>query len=150
VFFAYFLWLYKEVRIPEGAAPGSRSRWSGRWTDVAAAVLLGMATYSKPIPNAVLVAPLVLLAWSRRRWAWGIVVGATAVLVTVAFFGLTAAISGEFNYQGGQRKTFYSRFPFDAPDASWEARGGSVVTDGSAAADVLTSQELPRRVLRTA
>jgi hypothetical protein len=151
VFVAYFLWLYKEVRIPEGAvASGSRSWWSGGWTDIAAAVLLGIATYSKPIPNAVLVAPLVLLAWSRRRWAWGIIVGATAVLVTVAFFGLTAAISGEFNYQGGQRKTFYGKFPFDAPDASWEARGGSAVTDGSAATEVLTSQELPRRFVRNA
>jgi hypothetical protein len=76
------------------------------------------------------------------------VIGATAVLVTVAFFALTAAISGEFNYQGGERKTFYGRFPFDAPGATWEARGGSVVTDGSAAADVLTSGELPRRFAR--
>ena len=148
VFVAYFLWLYKEVRTPAVTAEGTRAWWSRHRTDVAAAILLGVATYSKPIPNAVLVAPLVLLAWSRRRWAWGTVLGATAVLMTVALFGLTAAISGEFNYQGGQRKTFYGTFPFDAPEATWEARGGSVVTDGSAAAEVLTSRELPWRFAR--
>jgi hypothetical protein len=148
VFFAYFLWLYKEVRTTGEQPPGARGWWAGGWTDIAAAVLLGIATYSKPIPNAVLVAPLVLLAWSRRRWAWGTLLGATAVLVTVAFFGLTAAISGEYNYQGGERKTFYGRFPFDGPGATWEARGGSVVTDGSAAAEVLSSRELPQRFAR--
>jgi len=144
VFVAYFLWLYKEVRrdAPAGALLG------GAWTDIAAAVLLGVATYSKPLPNAVLVAPLVLLAWSRRRWWPGFAAGAVAVLVAATLFGLTAAVSGEFNYQGGDRKTFYARFPFDAPDATWDRRGGPVVTDGGAAADVLTSRELPQRFAR--
>ncbi len=58
VFVAYFLWLYKEV------APG---RWlDGRWSDLAAAVLLGIATYSKPIPTQLLVAPLVILFWTAQ------------------------------------------------------------------------------------
>lgn len=42
---AYCLWLYKEV------APGSSL--DRPWTDVAAAVLLGVCTYSKPLPSAV-------------------------------------------------------------------------------------------------
>ena len=33
-----------------------------RTTPLAAAVLLGLGTYSKPLPTAILVAPLVLLA----------------------------------------------------------------------------------------
>ena len=42
VFVAYFLWLYKEVAEP-------RSRWlRGIESDVVAAILLGVATYSKP------------------------------------------------------------------------------------------------------
>jgi hypothetical protein len=148
VFFAYFLWLYKEVRPPLEWSV-ERRRWlDGAWTDVAAAVLLGLATYSKPIPNGLLLAPLVLLAWSRRRWGWGLAVGAIAVGVTALFFSLTAVVSGEFNYQGGDRKTFYGRFPFDAPDSTWEARGGSVVTDGSAQAQVLTNADLPGRFTR--
>jgi len=63
VMVAYFLWLYKEI------APASRL--ARPWTDVAAVALLGIGTYAKPIPIAVLVAPIVLLAWWRRRWRSG-------------------------------------------------------------------------------
>ncbi len=140
VFFAYFLWLYKEV------APASQLR--GAWTDLVAAVLLGLATYSKPIPIGLLVAPLVLLACWRRRWAWGFAVGALAVVMAAACFGLTAAVSGEFNYQGGDRKTFYALFPFDAPDATWERRGIPTGFYGSAVENVLTSSELLPRLAR--
>jgi hypothetical protein len=61
VFFAYFLWLYKEV------APSPASRFlQGTMSDVGAAVLLGAATYSRP-SHALLVAPIVLWWWWRRR-----------------------------------------------------------------------------------
>ena len=73
VFVAYFLWLYKEV------APAKASSFlHGIGTDVAAAVLLGVATYSKP-SHALLVAPIVLWAWWRRRYAHGLVVGIVSV-----------------------------------------------------------------------
>src|SRR4029079_18010996 len=103
--------------------------------------------YSKPLPTAVLVAPLVLLAWTRRRWMHGFVTGLVAVAVACVFFAFNAAISGEFNYQGGDRKTFYGSFPFDSPDgsATWERRGGSGTTDASTPQEVLSSSELPSR-----
>lgn len=142
VMLSYFLWLYKEV------APGSRL--SARWTDVAAAALLGVATYSKPLPTAVLVAPIVLLAWSRRAWGRGCGLGLTAVVVAAVLFGFNATISGEFNYQGGDRKTFYSRFPFDAPDATWDARGAPVATDTSTPREVLSSSDLVSRLSHNA
>jgi hypothetical protein len=131
VFVAYFLWLYKEVQ--------PQSRLAQPWTDVAAAVLLGLATYSKPIPIGVLVAPLVALPFVRRQFARAVMLGAIAVFVAAICFGLNAANSGEFNYQGGDRKTFYSSFPFDTPDATWERRGGAVQTNGEEAQKVLTS-----------
>ncbi len=179
VFFAYFLWLYKEARLPAdddlardeaarleiAGAPGAAgagvtepytavdgSTFAGGWTDLAAAVLLGIATYSKPFPIALLVAPLVLLAWWRRQWLWGFALGTTAVVVTAAFFSVTAAISGELNYQGGyDRRVFYGRFPFDAPERTWASfvrAEGAVSTDGSAALEVLTTPEAPRRFAR--
>ena len=45
----------------------------------------------------------------------------------------------EFNYQGGDRKAFYGRFPFDgsAPDA-WNAQGVEMSTNDSDAENVLT------------
>jgi hypothetical protein len=146
VFFAYFLWLRKELA-PDG---GALRRLGGRWTDLAAAVLLGLATYSKPIPVAFLVAPPVLFAWWRRRWAHGLSMGIVAVAVAAACFAATAVVSGEFNYQGGRdRRAFYGRFPFDTPEATWDRLSGNpTATDGTAAAAVLTSTEAPRRFAR--
>jgi hypothetical protein len=153
VFVAYFLWLYKEVAARRSTATEAevwsaeeRAVWpriarglQSPWSDVAAAVLLGLGTYSKPIPIGVLVGPLVALALLRRRYAWGVTLGAVAVAVAALGFAWNAAISGEFNYQGGDRKTFYAAFPFDAQDATWERRGGSVQTNGEEAQKVLTS-----------
>ncbi len=137
VLVAYFLWLYKE------AAPGSRL--DAGWTDLVAAGLLGIGTYSKPAPIALLVAPLVLLPWIRRRWRRGIVVGATAVATTALLLAFTAAATGEFNYQGGDRKTFYANFPFDASGTTFGARGGGMATDASNLLEPLSPRETVAR-----
>ena len=63
-------------------------------------------------------------------------VGAVFALVTVALFGWNLAISGEWNYQGGEdRSTFYSAdpdgpagprlggFPFLTPEATFDTTG---------------------------
>ncbi len=138
VFLAFFLWLYKEV------APGT---WlSGRWTNYAAAVLLGIGTYSKPLPVALLVAPPVIVLWLRRQWRDGVLVGATAVALASLGFVVNAAVSGEFNYQAGDRKTFVANFPFDASNLRWDQLGGGVIDDpGAAAQSVLLSADVPRR-----
>jgi hypothetical protein len=140
VFFAYFLWLQKSL-------DPKRDRMS---FDLAAAVLLGVATYSKPVPVAFLVAPLVVTAWWRREWLRGLAIGAVSVAVAAACFGLTAAVSGSPNYQGGaDRQSFYGRFPFDAPDATWDrVAGSSMITDGTAVTEALTNAEAPRYFLR--
>ncbi len=132
IFFAYFLWLYKEVK-PD--APG----WlRGRGSDIAAVILLGAATYSKPPNHALLVAPVVFWYWWRRQWLDGLVVGAVSVAVAAAFFGLTAINAGEFNYQGGDRKTFYTAFPFDgSKDNVWDRKGTEMSTNDSDADSVL-------------
>jgi hypothetical protein len=142
VMLAYFLWLYKEV------APSSRL--SRPWTDSVAVVLLGIGTYSKPIPVAVLVAPIVLLAWWRKRWQTGFTLGLIAVVVASLCFAFNAAVSGEFNYQGGDRKYFALRFPFETPEATWQSFGGQTTTDLSTPSEVLTSRELPVRFAHNA
>jgi 4-amino-4-deoxy-L-arabinose transferase-like glycosyltransferase len=122
---------------------------TARWTDFAAAVLLGVATYSKPAPVAVLVAPLVALAWWRRQWIRGFSIGSVAVAAAASLFALNAAITGEFNYQAGDRKTFIERFPFDRPDATWQSFTQDVVDDpGQAARAVLINRQLPARFAR--
>jgi hypothetical protein len=134
---AYFFWLHKEV----AGRPSGR----GIASDVVAATLLGVVTYSKPT-NWPLIAPLVLCAWWYRRWMHGFVLGVVFVAVVGLGFGITLASTGELNYMGGDRKTFYGAFPFDGRGDAW-ARGIGSATDGTAAQRMLTSSELPTRFL---
>jgi hypothetical protein len=132
IFFAYFLWLYKEVK------PDAPGMLRGRGSDIAAAILLGAATYSKPPNHALLVAPLVIWFWWRRKWFDGFLIGAVSVAVACCFFGLTAMNAGEFNYQGGDRKTFYTSFPFDgSKDSVWDRKGTEMSTNDSDSDSVL-------------
>lgn len=135
---AYFLWLYKEVTpLRPGflASPGS--------TAVAAA-LLGVAAYMKPT-NAPLAVPMVLLLWWRWRPLQGIVIGTVFAVVTGGLFFWNGIVTGEFNYQGGDRATFYERFPFDGNvrDA-WDTRA-LVTTNDADTAVVLERSELVSR-----
>ena len=88
-----------------------------RQRPVLAAVLLGIATYTKPY-NLFLALPLgvePLLAARRTSWwpAWreSLRRGLVMAAVVTGLFAVNAAITGELNYQGGERKTFYGRFP---------------------------------------
>ena len=139
VFFAYFLWLYKEV-----APPGGSRFLRSAGSDICAAILLGLATYSKP-HNALLAGPLVAWWWWRRRFAPGAIVGATCVGATCALFAVNALGTGELNYQGGDRKTFYGTFPFDSADNTWDRRGREMSTNDSDAASVLAPSEFLNR-----
>lgn len=117
----YFLWLYKLVATE--AAP----LWRGRWTDAAAALLIGLATFSKP-PNAPLIAPLVCWWLWQRDWkplALGLCL---FTLGSAGNFGINALITGELNYQGGDRRTYYADFPFEAPQHQFETAGNTMVT----------------------
>jgi hypothetical protein len=97
------------------------------------AVLLGLAAYSKPTHLA-LALPLVLapLVGSAGGWASRMVESArrAAVLgaVVAAGFGAGFILTGELNYQGGERKTFYDRYPFE-PGVSFDSAGVWMTTD---------------------
>jgi hypothetical protein len=138
VFMAYFLWLYKD------STRSMRSRFlTSRATDFCAAALLGVATYSKP-SHALLVGPIVLWLWWRRKYARGLAVGVACVVTTAALFGANALVTGEFNFQGGDRKYFVSsptaqaQFPLDAYGmTAWYQRGVGMSTNDSDAANVL-------------
>jgi hypothetical protein len=110
----------------------------GRGSDIAAVILLGAATYSKPPNHALLVAPIVLWFWWRRKWLDGFALGAVSVAAACVFFGVTALNAGEFNYQGGDRKTFYAAFPFDgSKDNVWDRKGTEMSTNDSDSESVL-------------
>ena len=110
----------------------------GAGSDICAALLIGAATYSKA-SHALLIVPIVLWLWWRRRPARGLVVGVLAVAMAGALFTATALSSGEFNYQGGDRKTFLGHYPFDAsPGSVWDRQGIEKSTNDSDAESVLT------------
>jgi hypothetical protein len=108
VLVAYFLWLYKDVIPPDGP------EWVRRPAlDWMAAVLLGVATFSKPLYGP-LIAPLVLTALARGRWRSGLVTSCLFGVTALGLFGANEQIAGDWNYQGGiHRSSFQSKFPFD-------------------------------------
>ena len=99
-------------------------------SDLLAAVLLGIATFSKPT-HILLILPLLALALMRRQWRSFLSIGFLFAAVVVLLFGANAAITGEFNYQGGNRKSFYGRtgFPFANTWETFDNRGQGVATD---------------------
>ena len=126
VTYAYFLWCYKEVAPPRDGPWGAFLRGSG--SDFAAAVILGLATFSKP-SHLFLIVPLIVLAAHRRRFLHAGAIGITFAAVTAGGFLSNAAISGEMNYQGGNRKIFYDIYPFERPDATFDTVGISMTTN---------------------
>jgi hypothetical protein len=137
VFLATFLWAYKLTAAP--AVDGGRFRrfLHSPASDYAAAVLLGLVTFSKPtnVPAAL---PLFLWMLSRRRWGRLVMVGGCLAATVVALFVVNAAATGEANYQGGDRKTFYSStgFPFANTWETFDNRGQRVAT-GSVPTEIL-------------
>ncbi len=135
VFVAYFLWLYKKV------APDSANRWL-RWpgVDWVAAVLLGVATFSKP-PNALLILPLVADALVRRRWRRSAVIAMLFLAGSVGLFAMNGLISGQANYQGGSaldRKYFVTNFPFDGRGTRFDTTGSEMATNSADDENILS------------
>ena len=67
---------------------------------------------------------------------------AAFVAVTViALFGLNRAVTGEMNYQGGERKTFYGTFPFETQAVTFGNSGIWATTNELGAAVEETGSE---------
>jgi len=119
-----------------------------------AAVCLGLATYTKPY-NLLLALPLGVEPMLRgRREGWWRTLreslrrGFVLAAVVVGLFAINAAITGEMNYQGGERKTFYGRFPEEiGPDGQRVTFGNSgqwMTTDALGPAVEGEDQATPR------
>lgn len=123
----YFFWLYKET-CPQREETAASKLLLGSRSDIVAALFLGLATFSKP-SNVVLILPLLALPLWQKNITRSLRIGVVFGLVVAAGFGTNALISGEFNYQGGDRKTFYDRFPFQDAESTFDDTGISVTTD---------------------
>jgi hypothetical protein len=106
---AYFCWLYKEVASPAQSPRGTAWLFTDR-SDWATAILLGIATFSKPTNALLFVAPAAWGIYRRRRAAIPILAFA---LSAGGLFAVNMAVTGDWNYQGGgDRKSYYVEFPF--------------------------------------
>jgi hypothetical protein len=115
------------------------------------ALLLGVATYSKPT-NLFLalplgVAPLLVRSWPElARGLWTSVKrGSLLAAVALAFYGSNVLVTGEWNYQGGERKTFYGPvFPFEAAGVTFGNSGFWMTTNRLGPTVEGAEQELSR------
>jgi hypothetical protein len=121
VFLGAFFWLYKEY------AQDPPALLRGTLSDVIAAVIWGAVTYSK-VNNVFLILPLLALLAVRRQWKRGLVAGTVFGLALSGLFLAQLAITGEMNYQGGERKTFSGRYPYQQADLTFDNTGLSKVT----------------------
>ena len=112
----FFCWLYKEVAPPD-LPRGLRWLRTPR-SDTVALLLLAVATFSKP-PNALLIGPMLLLFVMRRRWWAAFSTAARFALVVALLFAGNVAITGDVNFQGGERNTYYRDFPFLDDDSDF-------------------------------
>lgn len=130
VFCAYFLWAYKLVAPPVNSAGRFEGFLRSSRSDYAAAVLLGIATFSKPT-HIILIGPVLALPLLRRDFRRVLAAGACFAVVVAALFSFNAVVTGDFSYQGGLRKTFYSRtgFPFANTWETFDNSGQSMTTD---------------------
>ncbi len=152
VLFGYFFWAYKEVAVDSPTL--SPHGWTRAWllgprSDLVAAVLLGIATFSKPT-HIFLIAPLLVLLVVRRQWIRLALAGGCFAAVVGGLFAWNVAITGDWNYQGGDRKTFYGiygGFPFQNDRATFDSVGEERATD-RVPLEVLTSRDAFVHVLR--
>lgn len=141
VMYAVFLWAYKEAASSQPASGGRVDRFlrSPR-SDLAAALFAGLATFSKP-PHVALMLPILGLMVLRRQWWHAVRTSVVFTLVAGGLFLANLVTSGDLNYQGGDRKTFYgpppaqstyagpAGFPFQTPEATFETTGQGKATD---------------------
>jgi hypothetical protein len=140
VLIGYFFWCYKEVGGPPADRPNAlRTRWLlAPRSDTLAAVLLGVATFAKPT-NIGLIMPLLVSAALRKQWTRVAKISAVFTAVVVAMFALNVVLTGDWNYQGGERKTFYAAgdgtftggFPYQNDASTFDTVGLARVGGGS-------------------
>ena len=140
VLIGYFFWCYKEAGGPPADRPAAlRTRWLlAPRSDTVAAVLLGIATFAKPT-NIGLFMPLLVSAALRKQWRRAAKMSAVFVGVVIGLFALNIALTGDWNYQGGERKTFYGAgdgtftggFPYQNEANTFDSVGLARVGGGS-------------------
>jgi hypothetical protein len=138
VFAILFLWLYK-TKAGENARRASRTGKPGRGeafllsdkSDLLAAFLAGIAVFSKP-PNAALIGVILisqLLRGKVRKAGSMLLCFVLSIAVLAGVRSLLASDWSDWNYQGGERKTFYLAFPFGDKGLTFDTVGKTMTSE---------------------
>ena len=131
-FIIVFLWVYKiksrETALPSSAAEAPHSFLLSPGTDYLAAFLTGVAVFSKP-PNIVLLGLLVLYALYEKKFSKALRLVLISCLTIGILFGANYLLTSDWNYQGGERKTFVGSFPLDKDNLTFDSLGGTMTSE---------------------
>ncbi len=142
-----FLWLYK-YKIRESSELNKQtgklhSFLLSDWTDYLAGFLVGIAVFSKP-PNVVLLGPLVLLALFQKKIIKSVLIVLVFLVASGIFWGTNYIITGDWNYQGGERKSFYYTYPFEKENITFDSiKTVEMTADGYAQKHLLPAKFIP-------
>jgi hypothetical protein len=147
VFTILFLWLYKH-NIPKADngndQPGKFQAFlRSDWTDYLAGLLIGIAVFSKP-PNVVLLGPIVLFPLTKKKFLHAFLIILCFLVTSGIFWGTNQLVTGEWNYQGGERKTFLYSYPLEKADITFDSiKTQEMTADGYAEKHLLPAKFIP-------
>jgi len=147
VFTILFLWLYKH-KLPERANAERQTDklqafLRSDWTDYLAGLLIGIAVFSKP-PNIVLLGPIVLFSLAKKNFFKTFLIILCFLLTSGIFWGINHLVTGEWNYQGGERKTFLYSYPLEKADITFDSiKTQEMTADGYAKKHLLPAKLIP-------
>mgnify|MGYP001031331189 CR=1 FL=1 len=132
-FTVLFLWLYKyrSTREPlkERKKTKIHSFLLSDWSDYLASFLAAIAVFSKP-PNIVLMVPLILHSLLKKRFLKSSLMILIFLAASGIFWGTNYFATGDWNYQGGERKTFYYRYPLEKENIKFDSLGSTMTSAG--------------------
>ncbi|MCX6556426.1 MAG: hypothetical protein NTW95_03195 [Candidatus Aminicenantes bacterium] len=93
-----------------------------------AGIFLALAVFSKP-NNILHVGILFLLLLYQKNWKKFLLTALACLLVLSGLLYFSHAQTGSFNYQGGERRSFYGNFPFERSDFTFAGGGVPMSSD---------------------
>ena len=136
VFFVLFLWLYKHKK--EEMPPNEEQKTKfdsfllSDGSDYLASLFAGLAVFSKPT-HIIIMGPIVLYAIFKKKFVKAVLIVLIFAFTAGLFFGINYLATGDWNYQGGERRTFYGEggFPLEKDHITFDtAKGGAMTSEG--------------------
>jgi hypothetical protein len=152
VFSALFLWQFKHRSREAGYPPAAvLPGWMRRFllsdaSDYLAAFIAGIAVYSKP-PNVAVLGPILLWQLLHKKYIKVAGLAVTAAVSIGILFGTNFLMTSEWNYQAGERKSFYYRYPYERPDLTFDSAPGQPMTaDGYLGKSLIPAKFVPLNI----